>query len=99
MIGNHDVAGFPIESKEGGGACGVFGLLASKDKVDREALERYSSSPSGVVSRSTLFQFGREANGTLIKDRVNVFEGRDAIYMMVCVVQIGITGVSKALMP
>jgi hypothetical protein len=99
VICDHNVARFPIQAKEGSRTGFVFGLLSGKSKINGEALEWDGGGTSGVVACSAFRQFCRKANGTLIEDRVNVFESRHPINVMVCIVQVAITGMAKALVP
>jgi hypothetical protein len=73
VIGNQNIAGLAVESSVGGRTClGVLGALAGKSKVNGKTLPGTGSRASTVVTRGLLLEFGSNAGGALVEDRVGV---------------------------
>lgn len=90
VICYENIAGFTIETLVGFGTSGVFGLLAGEGKI----IERPCQ-----MAGSTFLEFHKNANGTLFKDRIVMGKARDTVYMLMCIIEIIVTGVAKTLVP
>jgi hypothetical protein len=96
---DEDKTRLTIDPFIGGGARLILGGLPSKRKVDGEALIRSSGLHRRHMSRRTLPHFVPKTGRAAVEDRIMVLEGRDANDVLVRVVEVIITAMSKSLMP
>ena len=99
VISDKYPTGFAVEADIVFAALLVLGFGTREGEVNGEALVGLGSSASGVVTGSFLGLFGTNAGGTLVEDGVHVFELGNTFDMFVCVVQVVVAGVSKAMVP
>jgi hypothetical protein len=94
MIGKKDIAGSTVDASIGLTTCFVLGMLASKGKINRDALPGNRGRVSRIVARGTLLKLGGEADRALVKDGFATRKFGNAIDMFMGVVEVVITRMS-----
>jgi hypothetical protein len=97
MIYKQDVACFTIETAVGSSMSSVVlrALTTGEGKVNQDVLPRNGCFASGVGTRQGFLQLGGKANGAKVEDGIRALEVRNTINMLVCGIEIGVTGVPE----
>ncbi len=99
VVGNKDPTGFTVQAKVFGDTFGILGFGTGEGKVDRETLERLLGNHCGVVAGRVFALFGLDTSRALVEDRIMMLKLGNTFDMLMGIVEVIITGVSKALVP
>ena len=99
MVGDQDPCCLAIETYIIFLAKLIFGLCTREWKIDQEALVWLCGLFNRIGTSSCFGLLGSNTCGVIVHDRVHVFELRDTFHILVGIVKVVITGMTKMLVP